>query len=297
VNNILQEVRKMNNLEALQGRPAAIPKDTQPEAASPEKPGKSKQHEKLESIIRGSILPASVLILWQIIGSTGWVSKTILPTPVEITQSFIELVVSGELYKHLKISIFRAAAGFLLGGGLGLLFGLTVGLFRRFEQSVDPSIQMLRTIPHLAITPLFILWFGFGEFSKILLIAKGAFFPLYVNTFLGIRGVDSKLFDVARVLEFSRFKQITRLVLPAALPNVLLGLRLSIGVAWLGLVVAELMGSSEGVGYLILDARQFSQTAVVFVGIALFAFVGKGSDSLVRYFEKKLLKWRDNFNG
>jgi sulfonate transport system permease protein len=180
---------------------------------------------------------------------------------------------------------------------LGLIFGLLVGVFRKFEDSIDPTVQMLRTIPHLAITPLFILWFGFGEFSKILLIAKGAFFPLYVQTFLGIRNVDSKLFDIARVLEFSKFKQITRLVLPAALPNVLLGLRLSIGVAWLGLVVAELMGSSEGVGYLIMDARQFSQTAVVFVGILIFAFVGKGSDSLVRILEKKLLKWRDNFNG
>ncbi|NOU94149.1 ABC transporter permease subunit [Paenibacillus sp. LMG 31456] len=287
----------MNNSEVLQGRPVAIAKETQPAISVPEEPGKSKQRERMRTIIRGSILPLSVLLLWQIIGSTGLVTKTILPTPVEITKSFIELLISGELYKHLQISLFRAAVGFLLGGGLGLLFGVLVGLFRRFEDSVDPSIQMLRTIPHLAITPLFILWFGFGEFSKILLIAKGAFFPLYVNTFLGIRGVDSKLFDVARVLEFSRFKQITKLVLPAALPNVLLGLRLSIGVAWLGLVVAELMGSSEGVGYLILDARQFSQTSIVFVGIAIFAFVGKGSDSVVRYFEKKMLKWRDNFNG
>ncbi|MCR8631763.1 MULTISPECIES: ABC transporter permease [Paenibacillus] len=287
----------MNNSEVLQGRPAVIAKETKPAISVPEEPGKSKQRERMRTIIRGSILPVTVLLVWQIIGSTGLVTKTILPTPVEITKSFIELLVSGELYKHLQISLFRAALGFLLGGGLGLLFGVLVGLFRRFEDSLDPSIQMLRTIPHLAITPLFILWFGFGEFSKILLIAKGAFFPLYVNTFLGIRGVDSKLFDVARVLEFSRFKQITRLVLPAALPNVLLGLRLSIGVAWLGLVVAELMGSSEGVGYLILDARQFSQTSIVFVGIVIFAFVGKGSDSIVRYFEKKLLKWRDNFNG
>lgn len=248
-------------------------------------------------IVRGTILPLTVLIIWQIVGVLGIISKTLLPTPVEIGIAFYDLLITGELFKHLKISIWRAAVGFLLGGSLGLLFGLLVGLFRKFEQSVDPSVQMLRTIPHLAITPLFILWFGFGEFSKILLIAKGAFFPLYVQTFLGIRNVDSKLFDVARVLEFNRFKQITKLVLPAALPNILLGLRLSIGVAWLGLVVAEIMGSSEGIGYLIMDARQFSQTAIVFVGILIFACVGKGSDSLVRILEKKLLKWRDSFNG
>ncbi|UJF36387.1 ABC transporter permease [Paenibacillus hexagrammi] len=253
--------------------------------------------DKWKQIVRGSILPLLVLVIWQISGSLGFVSKTMLPTPYEIWLAFYDLLRSGELFRHLEISIWRAAVGFLLGGSLGLVFGLLVGLFRKLEHSVDPSIQMLRTVPHLAITPLFILWFGFGEFSKILLIAKGAFFPLYVQTFLGIRSVDSKLFDVARVLEFSKFKQVTKLVLPAALPNILLGLRLSIGVAWLGLVVAELMGSSEGVGYLILDARQFSQTAIVFVGIIIFAIVGKGSDSLVRILEKRLLKWRDSFNG
>lgn len=266
----------------------------------PQQEGKSKiykKESKWQLIARGAVLPVTVLIVWQIFGSLGIVSKTLLPTPYEIWLAFYDLLITGQLFKHLEISIWRAAVGFLLGGSLGLIFGTLVGLFRKFEHSVDPTVQMLRTIPHLAITPLFILWFGFGEFSKILLIAKGAFFPLYVQTFLGIRNVDSKLFDVARVLEFSKFKQITRLVLPAALPNVLLGLRLSIGVAWLGLVVAEIMGSSEGVGYLIMDARQFSQTAVVFVGILIFAFVGKGSDTLVRILEKKLLKWRDSFNG
>nr|WP_312875674.1 ABC transporter permease [Paenibacillus planticolens] len=276
-------------------RPKAVEQPVsseQPNFSTPQR-----KEGRWELVVRGSILPITALILWQIFGSLGVVSKTLLPTPYAIWQAFYDLLISGELFRHVKISIWRAAVGFLIGGSLGLGFGLLVGLFRKFEQTVDPSVQMLRTIPHLAITPLFILWFGFGEFSKVLLIAKGAFFPLYVQTFLGIRNVDSKLFDVARVLEFSKFKQITKLVLPAALPNILLGLRLSIGVAWLGLVVAELMGSSEGVGYLILDARQFSQTAIVFVGILIFAFVGKGSDSLVRVLEKKLLKWRDSFKG
>jgi len=258
---------------------------------------KARADSRWAAIARGAVLPVVVVAVWQGLGSLGVVSSTILPTPLDIARAFYDLVISGEIFKHLRISLWRAAVGFLLGGSLGLVFGLLVGLFRKFEQSLDPSVQMLRTIPHLAVTPLFILWFGFGEFSKILLIAKGAFFPLYVQTFLGIRSVDAKLFDVTRVLQFSRLQQITKLVLPAALPNILLGLRLSIGVAWLGLVVAELMGSSEGVGYLILDARQFSQTAIVFVGIVIFAVVGKGSDSLVRYLEKRLLQWRDNFNG
>jgi len=156
---------------------------------------------------------------------------------------------------------------------------------------------MLRTVPHLVITPLFILWFGFGELSKILLIALGAFFPLYVNTFLGIRSVEANLFEVARVLNFSRRNQITKLIIPAALPNILLGIRLSLGAAWLGLVVAEMMGSSEGIGYLIMDARYFSITSLVFVGILIFAIVGKLTDSLVKLLEKRLLRWRESYLG
>ncbi|MCM3130054.1 MULTISPECIES: ABC transporter permease [unclassified Paenibacillus] len=258
---------------------------------------KASKTSHLSSILLGLLVPGTVLILWQVAGSSGWISSTMLPTPLQIALSFKDLMISGELFGHMQISIARAASGFLLGAGLGLVFGTLVGFLRRFEQTLDPTFQMLRMIPHLALTPLFILWFGFGETSKILLIAKGAFFPMYVNTFLGIRGVDLKLFEVAKVLEFSRFKQLIRLVLPAALPNILLGLRLSLGVAWLGLVVAELMGSSEGIGYMIQDARQFTQTSVVFVGIIIFAAVGKITDSFVRYLERKLLRWRDSFNG
>lgn len=200
--------------------------------------------------------------------------------------------------KTLRVlSAAGLAAGFLIGGSIGLATGLAAGFLRPAEQAIDPMLQMLKTVPHLAITPLFILWFGIGETSKILLIAFGAFFPLYVNTFLGIRGVDRKLVEVARVLEFSRFEQIRLVILPGAMPNILLGVRLSMGVSWLGLVVAEMMGSSSGVGYLIQDARQFSIITIVFVGIVIFAAVGKLSDSLVRWLEKRLLKWRDNFSG
>jgi sulfonate transport system permease protein len=248
-------------------------------------------------IAKGMLLPGIILIVWQIVGSVGLVSSTILPTPTTIFLSFVQLIASGELGNHLQISIWRAGVGFLLGAGLGLLLGVITGFSSRSEEVVDPTLQMLRTVPHLAVAPLFILWFGFGELSKILLIAKGAFFPIYVNAFLGIRGVDSKLYQVARILEFNRFNLIKKLILPAAMPNILLGIRLSLGVAWLGLVVAEIMGSSEGIGYMIMDARQFSQTEVVFVGIIIFAVVGKLTDSFVRQLETRLLKWRDHFTG
>jgi len=258
---------------------------------------KSKSQNKKKVLLRGLLFPTLLTIVWQIIGSMGIVSSTVLPTPLDIVIAFQQLILTGELPSHLQVSIFRAALGFLVGAGLGLVFGIIVGFSSKTEAYMDPSIQMLRTVPHLAVAPLFILWFGFGEVSKVLLIAKGAFFPIYVNTFLGIRGVDSKLFDVARILQFSRWKQVTRLILPAALPSILLGIRLSLGIAWLGLVVAELMGSSEGIGYMIMDARQFSQTDIVFVGIIIFAVVGKLSDSFVRLLEKRLLKWRESYTG
>lgn len=245
----------------------------------------------------GSILPVLLLGGWQLAGDRGWISTLLFPTPLTIAETFVKLALSGELWMHLRISFVRAALGFGLGAGLGLFFGLLVGLFRRAERSLDPSIQMIRMIPHLAVAPLFVLWFGIGEESKVLLIAKGAFFPLYINTFLGIRNADNKLFEAARVLGFSRMQQVTRLVIPSALPNILLGVRLSLGVAWLGLVVAELIASTSGIGYMMSDARQFNKTPVVFAGIILFALVGVLVDALVRLLERRWLHWREGFRG
>ncbi|NBD23658.1 ABC transporter permease [Paenibacillus glycinis] len=252
---------------------------------------------KAAIIALGAALPVLLLAVWQALGDRGAISTMLFPTPLTIADAMLSLIRSGELWGHLRISLVRAGLGFGLGGGLGLLFGLLVGLSRKSEKTLDPSFQMIRMVPHLAVAPLFVLWFGIGEESKILLIAKGAFFPLYINAFLAIRGVDNKLFEVSRVLGFSRFKRVARLVLPAALPGILLGVRLSLGVAWLGLVVAELIASTSGVGYMMSDARQFAQTPVVFVGILTFAVVGLAADSIVRLVSRKALHWQDGFKG
>ncbi|WP_127532704.1 ABC transporter permease [Paenibacillus kobensis] len=258
---------------------------------------KRKRPRSWRPLRRGIIIPALIIALWQTLSSTGSISETLYSSPWNIFNEYIDLTRTGELPHHLRISVVRAAFGFLLGGSLGLLTGLFVGMSKRFEEHVNPTVQMLRTVPLLAITPLFIMWFGFGELSKVLLISLGAFFPLYVNTFLGVRNVDRKLFEVARVLEFSQLRQLARLVLPASLPNVLLGIRLSLSTSWLCLVVAELLGAESGVGYMIQDARSFVQTDVVFVGITIFAIVGKLSDSIVRVLEQRLLRWQDSFKG
>ncbi|MEC0247346.1 ABC transporter permease [Paenibacillus chitinolyticus] len=260
--------------------------------------GKSRK-KSLPAVNRliGLLLPLSLLAGWQIAGYAGWLNPILLPTPSDILGEFGAMLLSGELFRNLGVSAWRVLSGFLLGGSLGLAAGLWVGFSHKAERLLNPTLQMLRTLPHLAIAPLFILWFGFGEESKLLLIAKGSFFPLYIQTFLGIRSVDNKMFDVARALEFSRFQMIAKLIMPASLPNILLGTRLSLGVAWLGLVVAEMMGSSTGIGFMINDARSMSLTTVMFVGIIVFAVMGKLSDSLVLLAERRLLRWRDSFRG
>lgn len=247
--------------------------------------------------LHGWLVPSLLLVIWQVAGGFGWISEKMLPTPLVIATQFVELIISGELIDHLEISLFRAMLGFILGGLIGLFLGLSTGVGKMAERTLDPTLQMLRTVPILALIPLFILWFGVGEFSKVLMISLGAFFPMYVNTFLGIRNVDLKLYEVSRIFQYTRWQQLIRLIIPAALPNILLGIRLSLGVSWLVLVVAEMMGTSAGLGYMIQDARAYSQTDIVFVGIILFAVIGKLSDSIVRVLESKWLRWRDTFKG
>ncbi|WNR45441.1 ABC transporter permease [Paenibacillus roseipurpureus] len=253
--------------------------------------------EKVNDFVIGSIVPFLLLVIWQVSGDLGLFSPSFLPTPLQIAAEFRTLISSGELTQHLSISLQRAVIGFLIGGSIGLLFGFFVGFVQKLEVLLDPSFQMLRMIPHLAIAPLIILWFGFGEVSKIVIIASGAFFPMYIYTFLGIRSVDYKLFEVAQVLNFSKTKQIFRLILPASLPGILLGLRLSVAISWLGLVVAELIGSQEGIGFLINYGKQHSSAELIFVGVIIFAVIGKLVDSFVRWLERKWLSWRDSFQG
>ncbi|MGN7457983.1 ABC transporter permease [Paenibacillus pasadenensis] len=244
---------------------------------------------------QGWLLPLAVLLVWEAAARAGLVSPAMLPAPSVIAASALRLLASGELGEHAWASFRRAAAGFLLGGATGLLLGLFTGLGRWAQRLLDPSLQMLRTVPLLAVIPLFILWFGVGEFSKGLLIALGAFFPVYFHTYLGVRSAEAKLYEVTRVLQFTRLQLVRGLILPAALPNILLGARLSAGVSWLMLSVAEMMGASEGIGYMIQDARVYAQTDLVFVGIVLFMLAGKLTDAGVRRLELRWLRWRRPF--
>lgn len=258
-------------------------------------PRKEKAACKLPTYIRAIVIPLTVLIVWETLARTGYLAVNLFSSPLLIVKKGFELIQSGELIKHLAISLQRAIIGFGIGGFLGLAFGVWLGMKKKTEQYLNPTLQMIRTIPLLAITPLFILWFGFGELSKVLLISLGAFFPLYLQSFLGVRNVDNKLFEVAKILEYSTTEKITKVLFPGSLPNILLGIRLSLSTAWMCLVAAELLGANKGVGFMIQDARAFMATDKVFVGIIIFALIGKLSDSFVRVLEERLLKWQDSF--
>lgn len=247
--------------------------------------------------VLGLFLPLGLLLVWQSLAASGAINTQLFPAPSEVFDDFLTLTLNGVLLENFAVSLRRATLGLMWGAGLGLLVGLIVGFSKLTEGLLDPTLQMLRTVPLIAVIPLFILWFGFGEPSKVILIAVGSFFPIYVNTFLGVRGVDRKLFDVASTLGFSTWLTVRLLVVPGALPSILLGLRLSIGMAWLCLVVAELMGATSGIGYLIQDARSLLNTSTVMVGVIIFAAVGKLSDSFVRILERRLLRWRETYAG
>lgn len=292
-------VREDSHMDVNVGSPHNRPLIEQ--AASPHqaiaKPAWPKISRGRNDYVLGAIVPVSLIVLWQLACTFHLVSELFVPSPLNIAVAFFGLFGSGEFYGDLRISLSRVASGFIIGSSLGLLFGLAAGLVRRIEHTLDPSIQMIRMIPHLAVAPLILIWFGFGETSKLLIIAKGTFFPLYINTFLGIRNADPKLLEVAKILQFNRWKLTLRLILPSALPYILLGVRISIGLAWIGLFIAELINSKAGIGFIILRAQQTMDAPKLFAGVFLFALIGLITDSIVRLLERTFLKWRDSYQG
>jgi sulfonate transport system permease protein len=241
------------------------------------------------------LVPIATIIIWQILSQRGVISAKVLPAPLEVLQVGIKLTQSGELVKHLAISGTRALVGFAIGGGIGFLFGLINGSFAIAETLLDTSLQMLRNIPHLALIPLVILWFGIGEEAKIFLVIIGVMFPIYLNTYHGIRTVDAGLIEMGRVYGLNPLQIFWKIVLPGALPSVLIGVRFALGIMWLTLIVAETIASDSGIGYLAMNAREFLQTDVVVFAILLYALLGKLADVAARFLESILLQWHPSY--
>ncbi|AMP13828.1 aliphatic sulfonate ABC transporter permease SsuC [Collimonas pratensis] len=241
------------------------------------------------------LLPLLLILGWEFAAKVGWLSSRILPEPWAVARAAWSLTVSGELWTHVRISAWRAISGFAVGGGLGLLLGLLTGTFKQAETLLDTSIQMIRNIPALALIPLVILWFGIDESSKLFLVSIGVFFPVYLNTFHGIRSVDKGLIEMARSYGLSGWPLYRDVILPGALPSILVGVRFALGLVWVLLIVAETISAQAGIGYMTMNAREFLQTDVVLVGILLYALLGKLADMLARGLERYWLRWHPGY--
>lgn len=239
-----------------------------------------------------AISPILLLIVWQVGSTSGWIPAKKLPAPSAVLDAGLETYRSGQLGEALLISGQRALYGFVLGAVLALALGVLAGLSRIGEYAVDPPLQMIRTIPLFGLIPLFIIWFGIGEEPKIYLVALGVFFPLYLNTYSGIRQLDPKLLELSDALHLGLTERLRLLILPGALPQILVGARQSLGIAWLSLIVAEQINASAGLGFVVNNAREFLRTDIVVFGLVIYSLLGLLTDSIVRVLERRALRWR-----
>jgi sulfonate transport system permease protein len=241
------------------------------------------------------IVPLAIVLIWQIACEAGLVPARVLPAPSEVALAGWKLSLSGELARNIWVSFWRAAAGFVIGGGIGFAFGLANGLSELSNKLTDTTLQMVRNVPHLALIPLVILWFGIDESAKLFLVALGVFFPIYLNTLHGIRSVDPQLIEMGRTYGMSDRELFRRVIFPGALPSIFVGVRFALGIMWLTLIVAETIAASSGLGYMAMQAREFMQIDVVLLSILIYALLGKLADSASRVLERLTLSWHPAF--
>jgi sulfonate transport system permease protein len=247
--------------------------------------------------VRRAIGPVVVLVVWYLLSVTGVLPADVLASPVDVLGKGWGMIRDGELPAAIAVSGQRVLYGFVIGGIAGVALALVAGLFRIGEDLLDSTVGMLRTLPWVGLIPLFIIWFGINEEPKIALVALGVVFPLYFNIYAGIRGVDDQLIEAGTMLGLRRWGLVRHVVLPAALPSALVGLRYALGTAWLALVFAEQVNASQGIGYLMNNAEQFFQTDVIVVCLIVYAVLGLVTDLIVRLGIKYLLSWRPTFEG
>ena len=243
----------------------------------------------------GVVLPLILLAAWEFAAARGWLPGNLLPAPSVIIATLTDLAKSGELVDHLVATTMRVAVGFAFGVAAATILGALCGTVPLGRRLLDPSIKALKSVPSLAWVPLFILWFGIFETSKVILIAVGIFFPVYLALAAGIPNVDRKLVEVARVYRYSTAALIRRVLLPAVLPTYLIGLRSGLALGWMFVVAAELMGASQGLGYLLVDGQQTGKPAIIIASIILFAILGKATDVLLAMASTRALRWQDSF--
>jgi sulfonate transport system permease protein len=247
------------------------------------------------SLLTQWALPLGIVVAWQALSVAGLIPGRVLPAPSDVVAAGWKLLQSGELLRNIWVSFLRAIVGFAIGGGIGFAFGLANGLSRGSERVFDSTLQMVRNIPHLALIPLVILWFGIDEEAKLFLVALGVFFPIYINTQHGIRTVDPQLVEMGRTYGMSATTLFWRVILPGALPSIFVGLRYALGIMWLTLIVAETISASSGIGYMAMQAREFLLVDIVVLSILIYALLGKLADSTARLLERLCLAWHPAF--
>lgn len=238
------------------------------------------------------LAPLVLLITWEIASRTGLLPKVLLPAPFDVALAAVKAVAHGGLLAHLGVSALRAAVGLTIGSAIGLALGLLTGISRKLQLVLDTPLQMLRAVPALALVPLVILWFGLGETAKLFIVSVTVVFPVYLNTFHGVRSVDPQLVEMARTYRVSGWRLYREIILPGALPSILVGLRFALGISWLVLIVAETIGATQGLGYVAMNAREFMQMDMLVLTIVLWAILGKLADVFARALEARLLPWQ-----
>jgi sulfonate transport system permease protein len=243
----------------------------------------------------GLLLPLGLALGWELAVWLGYSNGRLVPPPTRVFATIVELAKSGELLRHITTTLSRVAAGFALGVVAGTLLGAVSGYWGLARRLLDPTVQALRAIPSIAWVPLFILWLGIFETSKVALIAVGVFFPVYLGVMGAIHSVDRKIVEVGRIFRLSGPAMIRRILLPAVLPAYVVALRVGLGLGWMFVVAAEFMGASEGLGYLLIDGQQLGKPAQIVAAIVIFAILGKATDWLIEVATAPLLRWQDAF--
>lgn len=252
---------------------------------------------KLNNFLISLVVPIVLILLWEFTVSQGIIPNTLIASPSQVFITFFELLLNGELWIHSFVSLNRLIVGFLIGTGLGLFLGIIVGVSKLGEKLIAPTIQILAPIPPIAWIPLLIILLGIGEASKIGLIIIASLVVVYINTVQGIRATDQKLVEVAQVSKKSTKELITKILLPSATPNILTGMRVALGLSWILLIAAEVIASSNGLGWFIWDARNFSRPDDMIVGMITIGIWGKLSDMALIGLEKRLTLWKKSFGG
>ena len=251
---------------------------------------------QLSHNIIGIVLPIIIIIIWYLLTITETVRNNLLPPPQEVVDELLTLASDGTLFSHILITLSRVFYGFVFGAVVATILGVITGVSPTLRSFFDPTIQALKAVPSLAWVPLFILWFGIFEDSKIALISVGVFFPIYLNLMMGIRQIDKKMIEVAHINNLNYFQTVRWVLLPGIIPEWVTGLRSGLALGWMFVIAAELMGASEGLGYLMIDGQMTGRPALIIGALILFAIIGKITDEIIYISAKPFLKWKVSLN-